>query len=69
MEARINSKPVLLTGGVLVATPSVTRVVCGKFESFEVMTQLFLKPSIPGPLPLHMGEIFALVGATIRLTL
>src|SRR2546428_8790917 len=40
-----------------------------QFEIFQMMTQLFLKPSIPGPLPLHMGEILAAVGAAIRLTL
>jgi hypothetical protein len=34
-----------------------------------MMTQLFLKPSIPGPLPLHMAKIRVAVRAAIRLTL
>src|SRR4030095_3564493 len=48
---------------------TVVPSLCRKSESFELMTQLFLKPSIPGPLPLHMGKILVAVGAAIRLTL
>jgi len=41
----------------------------GKFESFETIPQLFLKPSIPGPLPLRMRQRLAAIGAAIRLAL
>ena len=43
--------------------------LCRKFESFEMMTQLFLKPGVSGPLPLHMGKILVAVGAAVHLTL
>src|SRR6266850_1704789 len=48
---------------------AVAPSLCRKFESFEMMTQPFLKPSVSGPLPLHMGKILGAVGAAIRLTL
>ena len=45
------------------------RLVGEKLRGFEMMTPLFLKPGVSGPLPVHVGKTLATIGAAICLTL
>src|ERR1043166_2465997 len=66
-----NQKPrtLSLAGHVRGRTCLTIQPPCGKLGIFNMMTQLFLKPGVLGPLPIDVGKIRPMVRAAVRLAL